>query len=588
MISSKFTTIFSLIAIVITVAAATSVLAHEDQRYTMQEKIPLFVDNVVPEDNPSESYRYYSLKFCQPPEPIKHKSQTLGEILQGSRKVYSNYDIRFGTDTQLEVLCVQTLTPDDIRLFRRAIKHKNHFTMYYDGVQLRGYVGDHTANGDMFLYTTLNFKLSYNVDRVIEAAVYPDPASRIKLPDDHTTSLKVSFAYSAHWEETQVEFEDRSANNAAEINGEEIHIQWFSIINAFVLVVLLTGFCVFIILRMLNRDFQRLTQLEEESGDQESGWKRLHGDVFRFPPYLELFCAILGCGTQILLIFVCMLTLAVVGAFYAYGRGTAYAAFIVIYSLTALLAGFTSGTWYKKLGGKDWVHNVLICVSLFVIPLFLIWSFLNTVAILYDSTAALPFGTIVALLAIYLIVAFPLTLAGAVAGKAYAGDFDPPTKTKLAVREIPQPQWYATLSTQLFIAGFLPFSAIYIELYYVFISIWGHQLFAPFGILYLVFCILLLVVACITISLTYFQLSAEDHRWWWQSLACGGSTAFFVFAYCFYFLLFDSSMYGFFQLSFYFGYMGLLCYALFLVLGTVGFFSALIFVKQIYRRIKSE
>jgi len=90
------------------------------------------------------------------------------------------------------------------------------------------------------------------------------------------------------------------------------------------------------------------------------------------------------------------------------------------------------------------------------------------------------------------------------------------------------------------------------------------------------------------VSLTYLQLSAEDHRWWWQSLACGGSTAFFVFAYCFYFMLFDSSMYGFFQLSFYFGYMGLLCYALFLVLATVGFFSALIFVRQIYRRIKSE
>ena len=582
----------SLVAVLALVAAAVACAAvargHEDQRYTMQEKIPLFVDNLVPEDNPSESYRYYSLRFCPPPEPIKHKSQTLGEVLQGSRKVYSNYDIRFGLDTQLEALCVATLTPEDIKHFRHAIKHRFHFTMYYDGIQLRGYVGERAANGDMFLYTTLNFKLSFNVDRVIEAAVVPDPASRVKLPSDETSSLKVSFAYTAHWDETNIEFEDRSANNAADIHPGEIEIQWFSIINACVLVVLLTGFCVFIVLKMLNRDFQKLTQLEEESADQESGWKRLHGDVFRFPPFLALFCAILGSGVQILLIFACMLTLAVVGAFYPYGRGTAYAAVIVIYSLTALLAGFTSGMWYKKLGGKDWVHNVLITVTLFVGPLFVVWSFLNTVAIVYDSTAALPFGTIVALFAMYLLVTFPLTLAGAVAGKGYAGDFDAPTKTKFGVREIPEAQWYTTLPVQLFIAGFLPFSAIYIELYYVFISIWGHQLFAPFSILYLVFVILLIVTSCITVALTYLQLSAEDHRWWWQSLACGGSTAFFVFAYCFYFLLADSSMYGFLQLSFYFGYMSLLCYALFLALGTVGFFSALVFVRQIYYRIKSE
>jgi hypothetical protein len=62
------------------------------------------------------------------------------------------------------------------------------------------------------------------------------------------------------------------------------------------------------------------------------------------------------------------------------------------------------------------------------------------------------------------------------------------------------------------VAGFLPFSAIYVELYYVFISLWGHQLFTPYGILYLVFIILLMVTACITVSLTY-----PMHRVWLPS-----------------------------------------------------------------------
>ena len=57
-------------------------------------------------------------------------------------------------------------------------------------------------------------------------------------------------------------------------------------------------------------------------------------------------------------------------------------------------------------------------------------------------------------------------------------------------------------------AGFLPFSAIYIELYYVFASVWGHQLYSLYGILTLVFLILLVVTSFITIALTYFYVCA--------------------------------------------------------------------------------
>lgn len=574
------------IAVAIAVLIAVAI-AHDDQRYDLQEKIPLFVDNVIPENNPSESYRYYSLAFCKPPEPMKYKAQTLGEVLQGSRKIYSHVDIRFGVDVPHEVLCKQQLSAEEIQNFRYAILHNYHFTMYYDEIPLRGYIGETDRQGNVYLFTTLIFKLSFNRDRVIEAHVTPDPATRVKL-EDGAQHLEVTFSYSAKWHETEVTFEDRSANNAAELYTEEVEIQWFSIVNSFVLVVLLTGFVVYIVLKILKKDYQRYAQLEEEDDSEETGWKRLHADVFRFPPYKSLFCSILGCGVQLLLIFTCMLTLAVVGVFYPYGRGTAYAAVIVIYSLTAVIAGYTSGSFYKKLGGTVWVHNVLTTVTLFVGPVFVVWAFLNTVAIVYSSTAALPFGTIVALFALYLLVTFPLTLAGAIAGKNYADDFDAPTRTKFAPREIPKAPWYRGTAAHVFIAGFLPFAAIYVELYYVFISIWGHQLFTPFGILYLVFIILLMVTACITVSLTYLQLSQENHEWWWLSIISGGATSFFVYLYCFFFLVTESKMTGFLQLSFYFGYMGLLCYAVFLMLGTVGFYASLSFVRQIYRSIKCD
>lgn len=61
-------------------------------------------------------------------------------------------------------------------------------------------------------------------------------------------------------------------------------------------------------------------------------------------------------------------------------------------------------------------------------------------------------------------------------------------------------------------AGFLPFSAIYIELYYIFASIWGHKLYTIYSILFIVFIILVIVTAFITVALTYFQVRGPGHR----------------------------------------------------------------------------
>lgn len=51
----------------------------------------------------------------------------------------------------------------------------------------------------------------------------------------------------------------------------------------------------------------------------------------------------------------------------------------------------------------------------------------------------------------------------------------PPCRTTKFPRDVPPLPWYRTAVPQMLMAGFLPFSAIYIELYYIFASIWGHK-----------------------------------------------------------------------------------------------------------------
>ncbi|CAH1412499.1 unnamed protein product [Lactuca virosa] len=80
-------------------------------------------------------------------------------------------------------------------------------------------------------------------------------------------------------------------------------------------------------------------------------------------------------------------------------------------------AGYTASSFYHQLEGSNWVRNLLLTGCLFCGPLFLTFCFLNTVAIAYTATAALPFGTIVVIVLIWSLVTSPLLVLGGIAGK---------------------------------------------------------------------------------------------------------------------------------------------------------------------------
>ncbi|GMY23576.1 putative phagocytic receptor 1b-like [Fagus crenata] len=174
-------------------------------------------------------------------------------------------------------------------------------------------------------------------------------------------------------------------------------------------------------------------------------------------------------------------------------------------SVTAVIS---SGKLYRKILQREQTGYV---------PVFLMFCFLNTLAITYNATAALPFGPIVVIVLLWTLVTSPLLVLGGIAGKNSKAEFQAPFRTTKDPREIPPMPWYRGTVPQMAMAGFLPFSAIYIELCYIFASVWGHRIYTIYNILFIVFIILLIVTAFITVALTYFQLAAEDHEWWWRS-----------------------------------------------------------------------
>ena len=56
-----------------------------------------------------------------------------------------------------------------------------------------------------------------------------------------------------------------------------------------------------------------------------------------------------------------------------------------------------------------------------------------------------------------------------------------------------------------------------------------------------------------------------------------------MYGYCLYYYTARSDMSGFMQGSFFFGYMAIVCFGFFLMLGTVGWRASLMFVRHIYK-----
>jgi hypothetical protein len=172
-----------------------------------------------------------------------------------------------------------------------------------------------------------------------------------------------------------------------------------------------------------------------------------------------------------LLLSLCIFGLALVGTFYPYNRGALFTALILLYALTSGVAGYVAASTYRQQGGgKGWARNVALTVVVYCGPFALAFCFLNTVAIAYRSTAALPFGTIVVMIVLWSLVTIPLTVLGGVAGRNSKREYDAPCRTNKYPREVPELPWYRSLVPQMILTGFLPFSAIYVGAFEIRVS----------------------------------------------------------------------------------------------------------------------
>ena len=323
---------------------------------------------------------------------------------------------------------------------------------------------------------------------------------------------------------------------------------------------------------------------DEESSEDITGWKLLHGDVFRPPRFTGFLAPLIGSGTQLVSMACGLLTLSTFGVLNPSFRGGFISVGVGLFIFAGLISGFFSARIYKTFNGSDWRRNALFTALLFPGALFFSLFGLNLFVWAQGSSTALPFGTLLGLVALWLLIQLPLVYIGSWYGRYYGKPYEHPTKTNSVPRQIPEQPWYSTPAYSVLLGGLIPFAVIFIELLFVFRNIWQDKsgYYYVFGFLSVVSFVNIVAVIETTIVATYIQLCAENYHWWWQSMLTGAGSAGWIYLYCVWFYWTKLHIQGFISVILFFCYCGMACAAYGLLMGTVGFITAYNLIRRMY------
>lgn len=611
-----------LLAVFCSVAQAFYLPGTAPTSYKKGDNVPLLVNHITPSafhekgsDDFVYSFDYYyrRLHFCQP-ETLVKQPESLGSIIFGDRIYNSPFQLNMLEDKTCQSLCSSNFPAIDTLFLNKLIRNGFFYNWLVDSLPAARKLHDKRTNTDFY---GAGFELGYvdkdqvpHVDnhfaiqieyhqrgddeyRVVGVTVEPHSWARTEATCDAesyapvTLSAKddsqIIFTYDVTWVESETLWATRWDKY---LHVYDPKIQWFSLFNFSLIVICLSLIMSHILLRALKTDISRYNEVSlDDDFQEESGWKLVHGDVFRAPKLLQILSVLVGSGTQILLMTFCTIGFALLGLLSPSNRGALSTVMIILYALFGVVGSFVSGSIYKFFGGEDWKINMIL--SPLLVPGFILLSItiLNFFLISVHSSGAIPAGTFIAIIAIWFVISIPSSIFGSlIAFKRES--LSKPVQTNQIPRQIPTQPYYLKTVVSALGSGIFPFGSIAVEMYFIYSSLWFNKVFYMFGFLFFCYVLMIITTALVTVLTTYYTVCAENYKWQWRSIFIGGGCSIYVFLHAI--ILSKFELGGFVTTVLYIGYSLLISIITFLVTGSIGFLASLFFIRKIYSTVKID
>jgi len=591
--------------------------------YKENDKIPLLVNHITPsvfhENKNKEDFVYSfdhyhpKLHFCQP-EKLEKQAESLGSIIFGDRIYNSAFDITMLKNETCKQLCQSTYPKEDAGFVNKLIENGFFYNWLVDGLPAARRLHDKRTESDFYgagfelgfvdkngvahLDNHFDIEIEYHERedgqfRIVGITVEPHSWARTEAecsareyspvfvsPESETN---VIFTYDVTFVPSDTIWATRWDKY---LHVYDPKIQWFSLINFSLIVVCLSLVMAHILVRALKNDISRYNEinLDDEFSD-ESGWKLVHGDVFRTPKNPLLLSVLVGGGIQLFLMSFTTIGFALLGLLSPSNRGSLSTVMFILYALFGSVGSFVSGSIYKFFGGEKWKLNMILTPILVPGGILVTFAFLNFFLIFVKSSGAVPAGTLLAIVAIWFVISLPISAVGSILALKKE-QLSQPVRTNQIPRQIPTQPFYLKTIVVALVAGIFPFGSISVEMYFIYSSLWFNRVFYMFGFLFFCFILMAITTSLVTVLMTYYTLCSENYKWQWRSIFIAGGCSIYVFIHAI--ILSKFSLGGFTTIILYVGYSLLISVLAFILTGSIGFISSLFFVRKIYSSVKID
>ena len=631
--------------------------------FNKDEIVPLTVNRLTPSLSRHDEqihavvgYDYYhpAFRFCRPEGGPKWVRESLGSIIFGDRIRTSPFELHMARNETCKSLCPgREFDERAAKFVNSRIDEAYNVNFLIDGLPAAelhedpythevysspGFpLGKVREDGTKVLYNHWDIIVDYHEAglrggryRVVGVLVDPKSDADARYVSEDTAqcsgpqtrelvlnengNTEVTYTYSVYWRLSQTAWATRWDKY---LHVEDPKIHWFSLINSTIFVIFLLGMVSTILVRALRKDIARYNRLDNINLDdlsgtsavgdddiqEDSGWKLVHGDVFRSPRHALLLSIFLGNGAQLFFMLGFTVLFAMLGFLSPSNRGFLTTVGLLLYTLFGFVGGYVSSRAYKTFGGENWKLNIAATPALVPGIVFATFFLMNLFVWTKGSSGAVPLSTMLAIIGIWFVISVPLSVGGSWLGFKQPA-LEPPTRVNQIPRQIPQVSRSLSLWPSILMTGVLPFCAIFVELYFIMTSLWTSKIYYMFGFLFICYGLMLLTSACTTVLLVYFMLCAEDYRWQWRAFIGAGMTGGYVFLNALGFWAMKISFGGLTGTVLYIGYSALIGFLVFLLsgkfrpcmrdrdanatAGTIGFAASFLFARRIYSSIKID